>query len=197
MVWRPSQDDCGIQIRYWFLMGLSSSCWLCLHMSNAWPHQNLSALSPLNTFRWKQLNHVCQQSSLNCQCQPAWLRKIQCSQCLQTCSCPLVLPCTTILWLLPPLSSVGNHWKWRSLGFLWTCAESTGSLGICMKLVVQGLPHFYPVFLITLPFQGAAPLPGCIRSLLISPLCTRFHTHLALTHQLRCAQLGLHFVHKG
>lgn len=40
-------------------------------------------------------------------------------------------------------------------------------MGICMKLVVQGLPHFNPVFLITLPFQGAAPLPGCIQSLLV------------------------------
>jgi hypothetical protein len=67
-------------------------------------------------------------------------------------------------------------------------------MGICMKLVVQGLPHFYPVFLITLPFQGAA------HSLAASDhcsSCTRLHPHLALTHQLRWAQLGLHFVHKG
>jgi hypothetical protein len=127
MVWCPSQDDCGTEILYWVLMGLSSSCWLCLHLSNVC-HQNLPCLSPLNTFRWKQLNHVCQQSSLDCQCQSAWLKNIQCSQCLQTCSCPSVLPLHNNSLTPASLSSVGNHWEWRSLGSLWTCAESTGSL---------------------------------------------------------------------
>jgi hypothetical protein len=181
-------------------MGLSSSCWLCLRVSNVWPHQNLSGLSPLNTFRWKQLNHVCLHSSLNCQCQPAWLKNIQCSQCLQTCSCPSVLPLhnhsLTLASSVFSWQPLGMEVTWVSLNLCRICWLSC-IMGICMKLVVQGLPHFYPVFLITLPFQGAAPLPGCIRSLLISPLCTRLHTHLALTHPLRWAQLGLHFVHKG
>jgi hypothetical protein len=44
------------------------------------------------------------------------------------------------------------YWLFCSMGNLYE-AGGTGSATL------------YPVFLITLPFQGAAPLPGCIQSL--------------------------------
>jgi hypothetical protein len=138
-------------------MGLSSSCWLCPHISNVWPHQNLSALSPLNTFRWKQLNHVCQQSSLNCQCQSAWLKNIQCSQSLQTCSCPLVLPLHN-----HSLTLASSVFSWQPLGMEVTQVSLnlcriywlSCIMGICMKLVGQGLPCF-PHYT---AFPGCSPI---------------------------------------
>lgn len=149
-------------------MGLSSSCWLRLHMSNVWPHQKFVWLVTLEFLQMKAIKScmaavIFELSMLVSLIKEHTVQPIPTNMFLSF-SLALAQPffdsCLPCL-LLATTGNGGHSGSLNLCRIYWLSCI----MGICMKLVVQGLPHFYPVFLITLPFQGAAPLPGCIQSL--------------------------------